>query len=352
MRFRDRDAPVTPEGLIFRTYGYDHPAHACFCDLEYAPETVYRTRDPRAVREGATGRYYKFYLDGGLRFAAERFPRYRLRHRALNRLLVGVKENQLAAVTKPDERLREVLATGGDPLVEALREVLDLISDSSSLRPGDFGVFGSIAHGFHHPRHSDIDLVIYGKKELRELRNTLAELYRVGPLRNEFDGWTAEMPPRHWNLRHYPKEEYGWYQRRKLIYAAYPSAALGRVVKVEFEPVRKWTEVDDEYRTTRRIESLGPAEAVVEVLSDDEAGFMPSVYPVELKAMDREIQVGDLKRVVSFMEEFRLQLMEGEEGTVRGDLELVETDGDRFSQITLSRSPDYFGQVMKLTSRR
>ncbi|TEU09830.1 hypothetical protein E3J20_05405, partial [Candidatus Bathyarchaeota archaeon] len=74
MRFRDRDAPITDDGLIFRTYGYDHPSDSCFCDLEYAPETLYRSDDPRAVRDGLPKKYYKFYFDGGLKFALNRDP--------------------------------------------------------------------------------------------------------------------------------------------------------------------------------------------------------------------------------------------------------------------------------------
>ncbi|KON30640.1 hypothetical protein AC482_03320 [miscellaneous Crenarchaeota group-15 archaeon DG-45] len=345
MRFRDRDAPVTGEGLIFRAYGYDHPADACFCDLEYAPETVYVADNPRATRDGGPVRYYKFYFDGGLRFVRERYPQYQLQHGPLRRALVGVERGQIARVVRPGGRLEELMRADGDSLTEALEEVLSLVTDASSLRAGDFGVFGSLAHGFHNPRYSDIDLVIYGARQLRELRAALAELYADGALRNEFDGWTAEMPPAHWSFARYPKELYGWYQRRKLIYGAHDSRALGRAVKVEFEPVRKWSEIRNEYGSTRRIEELGRVEAVVEVLSDEEAGFMPSIYPVELREMDRDID-GDLRRVVSYVEEFRLQVEAGEDALVRGNLELVEASDGRFYQIALSYGPGYFDQVL------
>ncbi|MFQ6053016.1 MAG: nucleotidyltransferase domain-containing protein [Candidatus Bathyarchaeia archaeon] len=347
MRFRDRDAPVTPEGLIFRTYGYCHPEGSCFCDLEYAAENVYRTDDPRAVREGGPTRYYKFYFDGGLRFVKERYPRYQILHRPLNRLLVGVKESQLARIVRPDTRLPELMGGDGDPLTEAARSLLNLILDASSLRLEDFGVFGSLAHGFHDPRYSDIDLIIYGSRQLRELRAVRAGLYGGGRLRTEFEDWTVEMPPAHWNFTHYSKEEYGRLQRRKLIYATYQSEELGRRVKVEFEPVRRWDEIENEYEATERIENLGRVEATVEVHSDDGAGFMPSIYPVELREIDREIDPRDLRRVVSYVEEFRLQVEAGEAALVRGDLERVSTADGEFYQVTLSYGRDYFDQVLK-----
>lgn len=81
-----------------------------------------------------------------------------------------------------------------------MRQIIDSVSDNSNLIPRYFGVFGSIAHRFHHTKHSDIDLIIYGKRELEELRNTLTELCRGGLLRNEFEDWPVEMPPRHWNF--------------------------------------------------------------------------------------------------------------------------------------------------------
>ena len=347
MRFRDRDAPVTADGLIFRTYGYDHPPGSCFCDLEYAPETIYRSDDPRAVRDGLPTKHYKFYFDGGLRFALSRDPPYSLLHEPLGVEMVGVRAPQVSRVVRPELRLRELLETEGDPLIEATAEVLDLVTDSSSLRTEDFGVFGSLAHGFHSPEHSDIDLIVYGKGQLTELRATLEGLYQEGAIRNEFEGWTSRDPPAHWSFYHYSKEEYGLYQRRKGIYAVYDSEGLGRRVKVEFEPVRRWDEIANEYGSTKRITGLGRVEAVGEILSEDEGGFMPAVYPVRLEEISRGVDSGDVLRILSYVEEFRLQLEAGETALIRGNLERVEGDDGTFHQIALSYGEGYFDQMLK-----
>ena len=351
MRLRDRDAPITEEGLIFRVYGYDHPEGAYFCDLEYAPEALYRSPDPRALRVGRGGRLYKFYADGGLKFVEDHHPKYTVWHRAMRQHLVGVSEPQIAEVHRPDERLTHLLNEPEDPLMEAVGELLDLIAEHSTLRPRDFGVFGSLLHGFHSPRHSDLDLIIYGIEALKELRRTLTNLYAEGPLRNEFDAWTPEMSPHHWRFRLYSKEEYGWYQRRKLIYALYDSKSLGRVVKVEFEPVRRWNEIRNEYPEIESIRPLGLVEATFQVLSDEEAAFIPALYPIEVERLSGGVDPRDVRRITSYVEEFRLQLFEGEEGYVRGMLEEVETRRGSFYQVTLSRSPDYYGQVLRLAGQ-
>ncbi len=347
MGFRDRDSPVTPEGLIFRAYGYDHPPDACFCDLEYAPETIYETDNPRALRNGGSTKYYKFYFDGGLKFISEHYSQYQIYNKSLERLLVGVQKNQISRVVRPDDQLQVLMSTEGDPLIETLKEVLNLIIESSTLGLEDFGVFGSLAHSFHNPLYSDIDLIIYGKREMEELRATLFELFEDGVLTNEFEDWTTDMPPVHWNFTRYSKKEYGRYQKRKLLYATYSSEKLGRVIKIEFEPVRRWNEIQNEYQKTTLIENSGRVEAVVRVVSDDETGFMPSIYPVELEKIDRHIDPHDLIRVVSYVEEFRLQIEEGETALVRGDLERVETTAGQFHQIVLSYGDDYFDQVLK-----
>jgi predicted nucleotidyltransferase len=351
LRFRDRDSPVTPDGLIFRTFGYDHPKESCFCDLEYASEDVYETDDPKALRDGLPTKYYKFYLDGGLKFASCRIPPYKILHSPLGRMMVGVRAEQLSSVTRPDERLKELLDSEGDPLIEAAREVIDTIVDASNLAIRDFGVFGSLAHGFHNPNYSDIDLVVYGIRELEELRSTLVNLYEEGALRNEFDRWTPSDPPHHWNFTEYSKEEYGIYQRRKLIFATYNSEGLGRPVNVELEPVRRWEEIQDEYEETERIEELGRVEATGEVISGDEGGFLPSIYPVRLNKINRDMDAREVVRVVSFVREFRLQFEGWEKAIIRGNLERVTLRNEEFHQITLSYSPGYFDQVLKVDTR-
>jgi len=306
-----------------------------------------RSEDPRALRDGLPTKYYKFYFDGGLKFAMSHTTPYRLVHKPLGLEMVGVKDRQLSRVVRPERRLQELLETEGDPLIEACEEVLNLVTDSSSLKLGDFGVFGSLAHGFHNPKHSDIDLIIYGKRELWELRAALKGLYRGGQLRNEFEDWTPEDPPAHWNFTHYAKEDYGVAQRRKGIYAVYPSEGLNRDVKVEFEPVRRWDEVTNEYGSTRRIDPLGRVQAVGEMLSGEEGGFMPAIYPVRLGEISSDIDCRDVLRVVSFVEEFRLQIETGEVALIRGNLERVEREDGAFHQITLSYGEDYFDQVLK-----
>ncbi len=84
-----------------------------------------------------------------------------------------------------------------------------------------------------------------------------------------------------------------------------------------------------------------------DVISDEEGGFMPSVYPVKLMKISTDLDPGEVYRVVSYVKEFRLQLEVGDKAIMVGDLERVVTKNDEFHQITLSYGPGYFDQVLK-----
>jgi predicted nucleotidyltransferase len=74
---------------------------------------------------------------------------------------------------------------------------------------------------------------------------------------------------------------------------------------------------------------------------------MPSVYPVRLLEISGNVDCGDVLRIVSYVEEFRLQLDAGDTALIRGNLERVEGRDRVFHQITLSYGEDYFDQVLK-----
>ncbi|MCX8204321.1 MAG: nucleotidyltransferase domain-containing protein [Candidatus Nezhaarchaeota archaeon] len=343
---RDRDAVEAPEGIVFRVYGYDHPPEAYICDVEYAREDAYRSMEARAVREGPRGRYYKFYEDQGLRFVKQHFPQYTLVHRALKESVVAVRRG-IGEVRRADERLREIISVAEDPLIKSLQELLDLVQSQSWLKLDDFGVFGSLQHGFHHPLYSDIDLVVYGRRALRELRELLSEAYRRSPvLRNEFE---EPLKPSKWRFHHYSFEEYVQHQRRKLIYGLFKPMSLERWIKVEFEPVRSWGEVVNEYELYSDVARGGMVAMVARVVDDQDSGFMPSIYLIEVEeVLEGPSEAFEAERVVSYVEEFRLQASRDDKIFVKGWLERVSGRRE-LVQVVLTRRERYYEQVLKLS---
>jgi predicted nucleotidyltransferase len=351
VKLRDRDAIETAEGLIFRVFGYSHPPSAYICDAEYASANIFQSKDPRAPRTGKNQLYYKFYNDEGMKLIAKHYPQYMIFHEMLGLNLVGVKDSLIAEARKPEVRLQALLDAGPtDELLEAMERVLMISLSNSGLKTENFGVFGSMLHGFHHPKFSDIDLIVYGKKENVQMRKTLKELYadNQSGFHNEFESNQA-MAGKDWRFKNFAVEDFVWHQRRKQIYGLYDDKASERTIKAEFEPVKANSEIQSEYDPQTRIKQKGWVKLKARITSDEEAPFIPSIYGIEpLEVLNGAGEALEAKRVFSFMEEFRQQAQKDEEVTIEGNLEEVVSPKENFYQITLTYCPRYYEQVLKV----
>ena len=227
VKLRDRDGIETNEGLIFRVFGYSHPSGAYICDAEYASSKIFESEDPRAPRTGERGLYYKFYNDEGLKLIVKKYPQHLVYHEMLGLNLVGVKDNAIAEARKPEERLAVLLEVEPtDELLAAMERVLMISLNNSGLKTENFGVFGSMFHGFHHPKFSDIDFIVYGKKENAKIRKTLGALYadKASGLHNEFES-DLVMAGKDWRFKNFTVPDFVWHQRRKQIYGLYDDSS-------------------------------------------------------------------------------------------------------------------------------
>ena len=351
LELRDRDAIETMEGLIFRVFGYSHPPGAYICDAEYASSEIFQSKDPRAPRTGKKEHYYKFYNDEGMNLVTKKYPQYLIFHEMLGLNLVGVKDDAIMEARKPEAGLAALLEAGPtDELLVAMERVLMISLNSSGLKPQDFGVFGSMLHGFHHPKFSDIDFIIYGKKENAKMRKTIEALYadKASGLHNEFDSDNV-MAGKDWRFKNFTVPDFIWHQRRKQIYGLYDDAASGRTIKAEFEPVKAWSEIQSEYDPRTCITRRGWVKLKARITADDEAPFIPSIYGIEpLEVISGPKEALEARRVFSFMEEFRQQAQKDEKVIVEGNLEEVTSPNEIFYQVTLTYCPRYYEQVLKI----
>jgi len=132
-----------------------------------------------------------------------------------------------------------------------------------------------------------------------------------------------------------------------MVYAVFHDRKIGRPVKVEFEPVKDWSEIFNEYDSQVRIIRKGWVKAIARVVDDSDAPFIPSIYKVEILKVIDGSKSDDIQRIVSYVEEFRMQAKKDEVILVEGNLERVETPTESFHQITLTYGPRYYEQVLK-----
>lgn len=351
IKLRDRDGIQTAEGLIFRVLGYSHPPDAYICDAEYASQNIFKSTDPRAPRTAPNQTFYKFYNDEGIKLISNQFQKYTIFHEMLRQKVVGINQEDITITRKPQERLQELIHTPQtDELINAMKQVLKITTKKSGLKTQNFGVFGSMLHGFHHPVYSDIDLTVYGKNENQKIRKALQNLYKdpQSGLHNEFESDQA-MNGKQWRFKNFTAQDFVWHQRRKQIYGLYDDKATGRTIKAEFEPVKAWNEIKSEYDDKTRIERKGWVKLKAKIKTDSEAPFIPSIYGIEpLEVLGGDQTALEAKRVYSFMEEFRLQARKDEQVIVEGNLEAVVSPKNPFYQVTLTYCPHYYEQVLKV----
>ncbi len=355
LKLRDRDGIVTREGLIFRVFGYSHPPDAYVCDAEYASEEIFISKDTRAPRTGGNGIFYKFYDDEGWKFISANYPQYSIWHEMLKQQIIGVHQSDIIEVKQPSTVLQALTALPAkDELVDATQRSLEIILDRTGLSLDDFGVFGSMLHGFHHPKLSDIDLIVYGIDVNRRVRKTLETLYaeKQSGFRNEF-GTENAMEGKRWRFKNFTVKEFVWHQRRKQIYGLFDDVKSGRTIKAEFEPVKAWNETKSEYDPKTRIVRKDWVKLKARIIEDAEASFIPSVYGIEpLDVLSGPHSGLEAKRVISYMEEFRVQAWKGETVIVEGNLEEVISPKGSHYQIALTYCPRYYEQTLKLADLR
>jgi len=232
-----------------------------------------------------------------------------------------------------------------------MQRVLATVRDGLGLATLDFGVFGSMLHGFHHPKLSDIDLIVYGietNNKVRELLETLYAEQRSG-FRNEFETVKA-MDGKRWRFKNFTVKEFVWHQKRKQIYGLFQDAKSGRTIKAEFEPVKTWSEITSEYDPEARIVRKDWVRIKARVTGDVEAPFIPSVYRIEpLEVLSGSKEALEAVRVVSFVEEFRQQAQKDEAVIVEGSLEEVVSPKGGWHQIALTYCPRYYEQMLKVS---
>jgi hypothetical protein len=350
LKLRDRDAIVVGDTIIFRVYGYFHPSKAYICDPEYASAEIYKSDKLKAFRVNKNQSYYKFFEDEGLNFIYNNYPHFTLWHAPLQTRLVGVKESQIIKTRKPEKAFKQLFQKPAkDNLIHALQTLSNIIIERTGLSETHFGVFGSLLHGFYHPQYSDLDLIIYGKEPIHKLSQTLQVAYREdgSQLQNEFKSVKA-INGKSWKFINYNPKEFVWHQKRKLIYALFDDKKSQRLIKTEFEPVKQWEEIQNEYNTKIRILKRGWIKAVVRITDDSNAPFIPSIYLIEPLKISTKAKTDNIKRIISFIEEFRMQVKKDEEVFVEGNLEQVITPQETFHQITLTYGPHYYEQVLKV----
>jgi hypothetical protein len=324
----DGDTFATDKGFIFNVFGYEHPPGRVFAFLKYIPvefknyfdvdylKNAWHYQGQEVFRAGKlyTPRIYRSFLETFEHLLPDfvYFCPWR------GKEVISAPLNSIRQIYVPRECLHRLIKfPSKDPLQEKTVSLIRLLSRESRVSMDNFGIHGSIALDMHSPK-SDIDLVVYGSSNFRELETTIRKLATDEVLsfvnKNRID-----------SARHYK----GKYREKIFMYNA----------------VRRPEEIKAEYGVYKYT-PLVHLEFCCRVIDDNEAMFRPAYYQIDEYEPLREksaIAKGTVPElVVSMIGCYRNVARKGGKMRVSGMLERVESvaTGQVHHQVVVGTAAD------------
>jgi predicted nucleotidyltransferase len=214
-------------------------------------------------------------------------------------------------------------------------ELIDLIRDSSGTNLTAIGISGSIMIGLQQ-NSSDIDLIVYGRLNSRNVRNSITEsMNNVKSLR-QFNMSELEK------LYHFRSldskitfEKFVNHEKRKRFQGIFKDREFFiRYLPNLTENVEKYGE--------KEYSSSGFIKVRARISDDSEAFFSPCSYKLENTIVIDGVTVDDITEVASFRGRFCEQAKKGEDVIIQGKLEKISSKKDSHYRILLGGRPsDY-----------
>ncbi len=314
---RDGDIIVTKHNFIFYTFGYEHLENRVLAFLKYVPEDhaqkfdiewldiKWKFKDIYLLRpkELFSPENYKRLVETFRTY----FPEYLYYSEPLGKWLISVPRHLIKQVFVPSECLHRLLKKKSrDRLEEVAVELIKELSSESGVSLDFFGIHGSISLGMHH-EGSDIDLAVYGAKNFRKVREALMKLEDAGKITLSR---TTVYEKRRLNT--------GYYNGMRFVVNA----------------IRLLSEINQRKSIYKPIAEI---KALCKVINDNDSVFRPAVYGVRIiNVLSGPTEhVNSISEVVSMIGLFRGIAYNGDLITVKGLLEQVQSEREKWFRIVV-----------------
>jgi len=307
---RDGDTLVTKEGFVFYVFGYEHPKNRVLSFLKYIPFQskphfpIRFLRQKWKIGNVELARPEKLYTAQNYQRLLETlrstFPQYIYFCPNRGKEVISVPLEHVEKVYVPKECLQRLFEKKRkDRLQKLASELISLLSTESKVSLEDFGIHGSIALNMHTAK-SDIDLVVYGSKNFRNLEKAIDKIVEEGRLKYIF---TKKLDR--------ARKHRGRYKGKIFVYNA----------------VRKTGEINVQYENHKYV-PMRNVTFSCEVVDDNEAMFRPAIYQIKnyqpLDSTSKLVEDEVPSRVVSMIGYYRNVARHGKKIKVSGTLERVE----------------------------
>ncbi len=269
------------------------------------------------------------------------YPKYLFRSDVFGIQISAVPTKDIKRHYRPQDKLRQLLIEGpADPLEETALQLVRLLAEKSKVPLSSFGITGSILTGIHNPRFSDIDAVVYGRRNTLEVKRAVGSIYEeeAGRLKrltgSELLKWCTDK------VKSYPVsiEEANHFYRRKWNYGLFGEKLFSvHAAKEDEEIVERY---GDEVCVP-----LGLARIEATVAAISEPVFLPHVCLVEDVVVKEGVGVGEVSQVATQEGFYAGVARKGERVQAVGKVERVmrEDTGDVYYRLFVG-SPEAGGR--------
>jgi len=334
MRARPRDFIYTSDDMFFATTTYLHPEDRIISFLRYIP-------DKKGDRLLNNNKYSKVNSKQAYNLLEKNFPEYLFNCEITSVQMMGVPKDRVEKILQPADRLKEIIECDDrNELLEKVVKLADTFHEHTGLSYAKMGISGSILPGLYNPDVSDIDFVIYGLENHRNVMDAFAEIKNQNGI---LEGIGEEYWERLYKKRIVDNtlsyEEFRWYENRK------HNRGIIEGTLFDILQTRDWNEIKGVYGQTR-YEPMGTIEIECTVTSALAAYDNPAVYNVE------DVSVIDgpevlINEVASYTHTYSGQAQEGELIVARGKLEKV-INQDITYRLIVGTTREASGEYIKL----
>jgi predicted nucleotidyltransferase len=316
-KFRDRDYLITPERYFFCVVGSVHPEDRIIAYLKYVPDLSGKWGSESKRFRRALQHYTMHDLLKTFNFL-DNHPEYLFDSKVLSIKMSAVPLKKILKHLKPEEKVSQLLRLElPDSLQLKVVELINTLSDSSGVQIEYFGVTGSVLLDIHQD-FSDIDLVVYEKKNSESVKEALKQIYDEGrsPIQRFDDDRIREWCLR--KVRMYPLT----FEEALRIFKRRWSRGLFHGTMFSLHPVKREEEVTEKFGD-RIFKPEGLVKIKARVSDASGAEFLPAIYRVENVEILEGKKVKDIFEVVSYEGLYRGLAEEGERIVAYGKLEVV-----------------------------
>ncbi len=325
------------EKMIFDVKGISHPDDRVIAFVRYIPVKYFEL----AKTDSPTG-YRKLYdLDERYAFLKKKFPDYLFDDPKGRGSLQGVLKDRIQTIYNPLLKMKGLVEEDlqkSDKLEKLALELATQIEEYSNVKLENIGISGSILVELHNEK-SDIDLVVYGRKNGQAIYQNMPEIFDSCFKVNRYSKTELKSL---WNQRG---------QQNQIDYNLFYNLEKDKQLQGTISSRDFYTRLvllPDEYYEPYQhteIRSLGELEIEATIANDELSIFTPCIYylkEIKIKTKSKTIDCIP-NRIFSVRGRYADIAKENDKVNVRGKLEAVKINGKReYYQLTLGTLKNEF----------